>query len=180
MIALTGLPADLADPRFRLPSLPVRTDRASCGAECLVEHRGAVFHVHIEETDVEPAAVLLPLDQLFEIRATAAIRFWRGATGRAPAPNPSPLSRARRDRLILALRAVDGRIVDASYREIARVLFGGAVVSEPGWKTHHLRDRTIRLVRSGHRMVHGGYRGLLLYPYRHRRPGFPPDPKPAA
>ena len=115
---------------------------------------------------IEPSAVLLPLDQFFESRATAAIRLWRGLAGRNPGPNPSALPKARRDRLILALRALDGRLADATYREIASALFEDAGVSDRGWKSHDLRDRTIRLVRFGLGMMRSGYRRLLLYPYR--------------
>jgi hypothetical protein len=111
----------------------------------------------------------LPLDQLFEIRATAAIRLWRALSGRNPGPNPRALPKARRDRLILALRALDGRLDDATYREIASALFSHPGVSDRGWKSHDLRDRTIRLVRLGlGMMMRSGYRQLLLYPYRNR------------
>ena len=41
--------------------------------------------------------------------------------GRNPGPNPAALPKTRRDRLILALRALDGRLTDATYREIASV-----------------------------------------------------------
>jgi hypothetical protein len=68
----------------------------------------------------------------------------------------------------LALRALDGRLAEASYRAIAGVLFGAARVPERGWKTHDLRDRTARLVRLGVAMMQGGYRRLLLYPFRGR------------
>jgi hypothetical protein len=108
----------------------------------------------------------LPLDQFFESRTTAAIRLWRGLAGRNPGPNPAALPKARRDRLVLALRALDGRLDDATYREIAGVLFGDAGASDRGWKSHDLRDRTIRLVRFGLGMMRSGYRRLLLYPYR--------------
>src|SRR6202011_5544319 len=111
-------------PNFRLPPLSLAPSPAAGNGERLVERRDAVFRVHIDEAGAEPPAVLLPLDQLFEIRATAAIRLWRGLSGRNPGPNPAALSKARRDRLILALRALDGRLEDASYREIARALFG--------------------------------------------------------
>ena len=168
VIALTRLPAELADPKFRLPPLSLDPSLAAGNGERLVERRGAVFRVHIDEAGAEPPAVLLPLDQLFEIRATAAIRLWRGLIGRNPGPNPAALSKARRDRLILALRALDGRLEDASYREIAGALFGAGEVSERGWKGHDLRDRTIRLVHFGLGMMQGGYRRLLLYPYRRR------------
>jgi hypothetical protein len=89
-------------------------------------------------------------------------------SGHNPGPNPAALSKARRDRLILALRALDGRLDDATYREIASALFTHPGVSDRGWKSHDLRDRTIRLVRLGLGMMRSGYRQLLLYPYRQR------------
>ena len=104
--------------------------------------------------------------QLFETRAIAAIRLWRGLTGRNPGPNPAALSKARRDRLILALRGLDGRLDGATNRQIASALFGNNAVPERDWISHDLRDRTARLVRLGHIMMRGGYRRLLLYPYR--------------
>jgi hypothetical protein len=66
-------------------------------------------------------------------------------TGRNPGPNPGALSEGCRDRLVLALRALDGWQERASYREIAAVLFSFDNVPERGWKSHDLRDRTIRL-----------------------------------
>jgi hypothetical protein len=93
------------------------------GPEHLLELGGNIFRVHVADGAVNPTAVLLPLDQLFEIRATAAIRLSRALSGRNPGPNPAALPEARRDRLILALRALDGRLDDATYREIASALF---------------------------------------------------------
>ena len=168
MIALTGLPTDLGGPSFQLSPLPLGSSVAADGPEHLVAHRGTVFRVHLNDAGIEPSAVLLPLDQFFESRATAAIRLWRGLAGRNPGPNPAALPKTRRDRLILALRALDGRLADATYREIASVLFGEAGLSDRGWKSHDLRDRTIRLVRFGLGMMRSGYRRLLLYPYRRR------------
>jgi hypothetical protein len=41
-------------------------------------------------------------------------------------------------------------------------LFGDErVAAGPGWKTHDLRDRTIRLVRTGIELMQGGYLDLL-------------------
>jgi hypothetical protein len=146
--------------------MPLSSSVANDGPEHLVAHRGTVFRVHVGEDGIEPSAVILPLDQFFENRAIAAIRLWRGLAGRDPGPNPAALPKTRRDRLILALRALDGRLDDASYREIASALFGEAGASDRGWKSHDLRDRTIRLVRFGLAMMHSGYRRLVLYPYR--------------
>ena len=105
---------------------------------------------------------------MFEIRAAAALRLWRGLTGRLPGRDPAILPAARRDRLLLALRALDGRLEKASYRDIAETLFGTSRMPERGWKTYDLRDRTVRLARLGQAMMQGGYRRLLVYPFRGR------------
>jgi hypothetical protein len=122
----------------------------------------------VGEDGIEPSAVILPLDQFFENRAIAAIRLWRGLAGRDPGPNPAALPKARRDRLILALRALDGRLADATYREIASGIFSDTAMFDRGWKSHDLRDRTIRLVRVSIDMMRGGYHRLLYYPNRRR------------
>jgi Uncharacterized conserved protein (DUF2285) len=167
-IVLTDLPADLANPGFRLSPLPLDSSNPADTSEHLLECGGTRFHVHVDNGADNPAAVSLPLDQLFEIRATAAIRLWRALSGRNLGPNPAALPKARRDRLILALRALDGRLDDATYREIASALFTHPGVSDRGWKSHDLRDRTIRLVHFGLGMMRSGYRRLLLYPCRRR------------
>jgi hypothetical protein len=170
VIALTRLPADLAGPSLQLSPTPPGSSVATDAPEHLVAHRGAIFRVHVDDAIIEPFAVLLPLDQFFENRATAAIRLWRGLVGRNLGSDPAALPKARRDRLILALRALDGRLDNATYREIASALFGDADVPDRGWKSHDRRDRTIRLVRFGFGMMRSGYRRLLLYPYRGRSP----------
>jgi hypothetical protein len=117
-----------------------------------------------------PAAVVIPLDADFGARADAALRLWRAATGRPPGRPPERLTRQRRHRLGLTLRALDGRLADESYRVIAQILFGRArIPAGPGWKTHELRDRTIRLVRAGLELMQAGYLDLLRYPRSQRR-----------
>ena len=136
----------------------------------MIERQGSLLRVHLVE-DLRPRRRLRdPAARLsvFEHRVAAALRLWRGLTGRTPGRDPATLPAARRDRLVLALRALDGRLANASYREIAEALFGAARVSERGWKTHDLRDRTVRLARLGFTMMQGGYRRLLLYPFRGR------------
>lgn len=142
---------------------------AAEGPARLIQRRGTVFRLHIlEEPGEKTPCVLLPLDRLFEVRAMAAIRLWSGLTGRSPGRNPAELPPARRERLVLALRALDGRLENASYREIAEALFGSSRMPDRGWKTHDIRDRTVRLARLGFSLMQGGYRRLLLYPYRGR------------
>jgi len=74
---------------------------------------------------------------------------------------PLALTRQRRDRLVLMVRALDGHLAEASYREIAEALFGTRRVERDTWKTSSLRDRTIRLVRGGIDLMRAGYRRLL-------------------
>jgi hypothetical protein len=168
VIAIAPLPDDLADPKLRFDPFPLGPPFAVNGPERLIERGGSLFRLHIVEDPGGGTCVLLPLDRLFELRAAAALRLWRVLLGRPPGSDSATLPAARRDRLVLALRALDGRLAEASYREIAGALFGAARVPGRGWKTHDLRDRTARLVRLGVAMMQGGYRRLLLYPFRGR------------
>lgn len=111
------------------------------------------------------SAVVIPLDADFNTRADAALRLWRIATGRPRVRPPDRLTRHRRHRLALTLRALDARLANQSYRVVAKYLFGRArVPAGPAWKTHELRDRTIRLARAGMELMQGGYLDLLRYP----------------
>lgn len=113
-------------------------------------------------------SVSLPLDDRFDIRAMAALRLWRSLAGRTPGDDPSGLTRQRRERLTQAMRALDGRNDGATYRDIAKALFGPARIPARAWKSHDLRGRTIRLVATGYDMMRGGYRKLLGM-FRERR-----------
>ncbi|MVT54742.1 DUF2285 domain-containing protein [Bradyrhizobium yuanmingense] len=106
-------------------------------------------------------AVDLPFDGSFELRLRAAHRFWLALERRAIGPPPLTLPILTRRRLILSLRAVDGSLEGHSYREIAQGLFGKHRIPDRTWKTHDLRSRTIRLVKTGLHLVRGGYRALL-------------------
>ncbi len=111
-------------------------------------------------------AAQLPFDEFFELRAHAARRLWRALSDHPPGPAFRELPPQRRDCLILSLRALDGRQHGASHRAIAKALFGAERVSACAWKTHDLRNRTIRLVQSGRALMRGGYFDLLCYPLR--------------
>uniref|UniRef100_Q07JC4 T6SS Transcription factor RovC-like DNA binding domain-containing protein n=1 Tax=Rhodopseudomonas palustris (strain BisA53) TaxID=316055 RepID=Q07JC4_RHOP5 len=117
----------------------------------------------------ETYAAEMSFDEDFDIRANAARRLWRTLRGRAAGPALYALSPQRRRRLSMALRALDARVEGNSYRGIAVVLFGGKSIPERAWKTHDLRNRTIRLVQTGFALMRGGYRGLLHRPERKKR-----------
>ncbi|AMA61562.1 hypothetical protein BCCGELA001_29420 [Bradyrhizobium sp. CCGE-LA001] len=106
-------------------------------------------------------AVDLPFDRDFLVRSQAADRFWLALDRRPVGPPSLTLPILTRRRLILALRAVDGASEGHSYREIAQGLFGKHRIPDGGWKTHDLRSRTIRLVKTGLHLMRGGYRALL-------------------
>ena len=106
-------------------------------------------------------AIELPMDLSFELRARAAQSLWRALSGHSPRPPLSDHSPQRRQRFGLVLRALDGRNDGKTYREIAEGLFGRKRIPERAWKTHDLRNRTIRLVQRGLALMGGGYRELL-------------------
>jgi hypothetical protein len=110
----------------------------------------------------QPLALVLPFDDHLPIRAAAALQLWARAFERtAKQGDPLALTRQRCDRLALMLRALDGHLADASYREIAEVLFGARRLESEAWRTSSLRDQTIRLVRDGIALMRAGYRKLL-------------------
>jgi hypothetical protein len=136
---------------------------ASDGWHAVLRLRGVEHRLWLREaptTGVSYAAEL-PFDGDFDIRAHAAHRLWRALSGLSAGPPFHRLSPQRRQRLMLALRALDARIDGATYRMIAEGLFGAKSIPERAWKTDDLRNRTIRLVKTGVALMHGGYRELL-------------------
>jgi Uncharacterized conserved protein (DUF2285)/Family of unknown function (DUF6499) len=108
-----------------------------------------------------PIILELPLDTDFDLQSRAAYRLWSAIAKRTLAESHSSLLLRRRQRLTLAIRALDGRIEGNSYRAIAEGLFGASRIPQQSWKTHDLRNRTIRLVQTGLSLMRGGYRALL-------------------
>jgi hypothetical protein len=68
----------------------------------------------------------------------------------------------RAARLLALVKALDGSLLKLSQRDIAIRLFGAARVArewaDPG---NHMRDQVRRTIRSGRKMMAGGYRRLL-------------------
>ena len=164
VVALAPSREDLANPRFALPARSF-TELAGANDYQILEFENARVRVHKLDAST-PSMVLLPLDRLFEVRLAAALRLWRAMTAGSPGPDGSALTPERRDRLVLTLRALDGRLSRATHPEIAAGLFDTEPISKRDWISHELRDRTGRLVRRGVRLMKGGYRQLLVYPYR--------------
>jgi hypothetical protein len=157
----TGLPvASPVDVAGLGPDVAERIDQHS--RHLIVRSRDEDLRlcVYTLEPD-ESLSVVIPFDGDFPERAAAASRLWARMHGRAPGEASGSLTKQRRDRLILMLRALDGHLAAASYREIAEVLFGPGRLEREPWKTSSLRDRTIRLVKDGLALMRDGYRKLL-------------------
>lgn len=109
-------------------------------------------------------AIVLPLDDAFELRLDAARRFWRELKGVRPAPAYGALPRQSKARHILNLRANDGRRSGAPQRQIAETLFAHDPIVSRDWRDHPLRHKVRAILRRADRLVAGGYRDLLFYP----------------
>jgi hypothetical protein len=108
-------------------------------------------------------AGLIPLDDTFGLRVAGLTRFHHRLSGASSGPLPTPwdMTRRHRQRLGLMVRALDGHLASASYREIADALYGREAITRYAWKTSSIRGQTIRLVKDAIRMMKGGYRKLL-------------------
>ena len=111
------------------------------------------------------AAVVLPLDESFELRLGAALRLLQRMRGEAAAPQPPYLAPTRFQRLRLALliNIFDRLAAGWSKREIARALIYPGLDPGPAaaWKASSERRRTLRLCDEARAMVAAGYRRLL-------------------
>jgi hypothetical protein len=108
----------------------------------------------------KPVAASIPLDDTAETRAAAVVRFRRHTAGAEANPSPRP-ARQQLGRQVRSLRALDARLDGATYRGIAESLFGRSRLANEPWKTCSLRDTTIRLVRTGIKLMRGGYLEFL-------------------
>ena len=150
--------------RLELGTLP-RADlrQASDGWHAILRLGGVTHRLWLQELPTEGALIVLELrlDNDFDLQSHAAHRLWSALEKRALRGAHPTVPSQRRQRFTLAIRALDGHIEGNSYRAIAEILFGKTRIPERGWKTHDLRNRTIRLVQTGLSLMGGGYRVLL-------------------
>ncbi len=163
--ALTAAPPDVDEPRQRADIPALKAILAGPSGPRLIHADGETFRVVIDATGADPPAVLLPFDRLFEIRAGAAMRLWRILHHSNPGKNPARLTRYRRRRLTLALRALDGLREGQTYFQIAELVTRARILSRE-WNSHEAREAIKRLVQSAEALMLGGYFELLLQPYR--------------
>jgi Uncharacterized conserved protein (DUF2285)/Family of unknown function (DUF6499) len=166
-VTLVAAPDGYPEARGHLPrdvaAARVRLQRAD-GLHLLVEDSDGDHRLWLPGASAsdKPAAMVL-VDDRFALRIAALIRFQRRLEGRRSGPLPKGWRITPRHlrRLALMLRALDGHLGHASYREIADALFGSEAVARYAWKTSSVRGQTIRLVKDAVRTMKGGYRRLL-------------------
>ena len=106
-------------------------------------------------------AVELPLDVDFDVRMQAAHRLWAALEERPVGPRFPRCLLSVGSGLRSPTRAgCDGRRA-TPIAQSQRACFGKDRIPDRAWKTHDLRNRTIRLVQSGFALMRGGYRDLL-------------------
>jgi hypothetical protein len=116
-----------------------------------------------DDVAIDPLWIGLVVDEFPDVeRKVKAVRrfadlYRRRKPGHAMTGWTPPSLRLRN-----ALIALDGRLADASYREIAEIIHGPAFVAERwGRGQRNLKDQMIRAARRGQWLMDGGYRDLL-------------------
>lgn len=154
----------LTDARFLSDLLPALQEDAEDGLH--LSHATGAGHIHLivlKTLDPDtPISAVTPLDAFGLDRIEALTRLWFSLHGHK-VPKDKRMTAYQRRRLKNMLRAVDGRMNNADYREIAEVIFGVERVAADPWKTSSLRDAVLDLVNDGFAMINGGYRKLLRY-----------------
>lgn len=164
VLALTASPVDLSQEPAALGGVS-GLRRSPQGSHAIHDNGTATQLLFLPGSEASSSlAAVIPLDSQTLGRVEALVRFWRGQSKR-PVPRDSRMTVQQRRRLRLMLRAADGRMEGATYREIATVCYGTERVGANPWKTSSLRDTVIGLVKGGAAMIGGGYLQLL----RHRR-----------
>ena len=158
-ILLSSVTVPANSPPLSIPVLPSGSD--ATGQFASVGSGPSELHLSFLDAPRPDAAlcIVIPLDADMPDRIEAVRRLWQLMnSGAAP---DQRLTRERRLRLRAMLRACDGRASGATVREIAQDLFGGDRIADELWSSSPLRYATLRLIRDGQHMIHGGYRDLL-------------------
>lgn len=131
--------------------------------------RGDQYDVELTDPDDRRSLCALTiLDTLTPDRLAALERFWSGLAGKR-VPADHRVTRQRRARARLMLRAIDGDAAQATYRAIALQLFPQHPTEPGDWVGSAVRETVIRLARDGRKLVRSGYLGLMRRPRRARR-----------
>jgi len=105
----------------------------------------------------------MPLDRDLHIRLAAAERLRRHILGLGAGPPPQLLTTLQQRRLVMMLRAWDGRMDGVRARELAAMLIDPGVTSYNAaeWSDSRQRRQIGRWLGDAKKLVHGGYLRLL-------------------
>lgn len=123
-------------------------------------------HVRIENGDASRRpAILLPLDDMFELRLEVALQFVHRLRGESAEllPRILRLTQLQRSRLIQLLHAFDVHDTGGGPREVAAKVLSSehALLPSVEWKDSHARRKANRLIHDSIALVERGYLKLL-------------------
>lgn len=147
--------ADLMDPT------DARSDAAGTWFRFDIGDGRSLHLLRLADVDATaPLAVVIPVDADGLDRIEAATRLLCMLMRRG-VPSDRRMTERQRRRARHMLQAIDGRMSGASYRDIARAIYGADRIGDEPWKTSALRDAVMGFVRDARAMIGGGYRRLL-------------------
>lgn len=165
-LELTDSPASFS-PRDCITSATLGTAHhcLQCGGikHLILPNAAGDIRVTISAHMEGPLGLHLPLDRDLHIRIAATERLRRHILGLACGPPPLLLTHLQQRRLLIMLRAWDGRASGASARELAAVLIDAKVVSYGSalWSDSRQRRQIGRWLSDARKLIEGGYLDLL-------------------
>ena len=163
--APTGFDAVTAsDPGAFGPVLAERTD--ADGRELVIADGSGELHIRLQDDQAtHRPAVLLPLDNMFELRLNVALRFARRFSGQRISLLPAALrlTSFQKRRLIHLLHAFDVHDAGGGPRDVAAEVLTSDHAQLPSieWKDSHARRKANRLIHDSIALVERGYLKLL-------------------
>ena len=146
------------------PALVARVDQDGRGMS-FADETGEV-HARIQDDNaIRRPAILLPLDDMFELRLDVALHFVRRLRGESAEllPRILRLTPLQRSRLIQLLHAFDVHDTGGGPREVAAKVLISEQARLPSveWKDSHARRKANRLIHDSIALVERGYLKLL-------------------
>jgi len=130
--------------------LHILLNNASCDTQVLIENA---------DEGGRYLRAIIPFDRMADRRLAATGDLWRLIRKKTITQQTGPDQMM--ERLCRALITLDALKANATHREIAEHFYGMDRIADEPWKTSSIRQTIIRLDRTGHGMLNGGYIKLL-------------------
>lgn len=166
ILLLPAPPQAAAPPSLDWPRLGPLRDALQTGAirHLLLADPAGDHQLCIAAPDHGPHCLCLSLDDHLHLRLAAAERLRRRLSGLKTGPPPLPLTLLQQRRLLVMLRAWDGRLSGARARELAAALIDPKVsgYSAAEWSDSRQRRLIGRWIKAARLLIERDYRRLLL------------------